>query len=358
MAKAATRRISNEELEEIKTNEELMQYSVKINSPYVALHLLNEEEGSVVIFNKNAKGEVTKATFQGKKPDFFKEKINDFLDKKVKKSVAFVVMRFLPEFDNWFNYLKEHLLNKHNIIAKRLDTERVTRILDHKLYDELDNCDLAIVNLSNLNENVAYEFGYLVKRFLNKEKMIFENIILVVNSNTDSNKIVFDINHIERIKYNSDSDDKFLEDIDNWIKNNFKSNTTALSITGSVNNEYLEITNDEIYDQPGKTGKINSIGYIFMYSLSEEKKSTIPHHRFGAVNPYENWSGWKWNLDNPKEIIGTNIGRHPLGSPTGNPKEMIKEEHWKIIIKKTNDKGIFINEYTNEKKEFPRYKDK
>ncbi len=85
MGKAATRSISNEELEEIKSNKELMQYSIKINSPYVALRLSNEEEGSIVTFNKNAKGEITKATFQGKKPDFFKEKINDFLDKKVKK---------------------------------------------------------------------------------------------------------------------------------------------------------------------------------------------------------------------------------------------------------------------------------
>ncbi len=264
-------------------------------------------------------------------------------------------MRFLPEFDNWFNYLKEHLLNKHNIIAKRLDTERVTRILDHKLYDELDNCDLAIVNLSNLNENVAYEFGYLVKRFLNKEKMIFKNIILVVNSNTDSNKIVFDINHIERIKYNSDSDDKFLINIDNWIKNNFKSTTANLNVMSCDNDEYLEITNDEIYDQPGSTGKINNIAYIFMYGLSEGKKSEIPHHRFGTVYPYENWSGWKWNLDNLKEIIGTNIGRHPLGSPTGNPKEMINEEHWKVTIKKSKDKGIFVSNYINEKKTSPRY---
>lgn len=104
--------------------------------------------------------------------------------------------------------------------------------------------------------------------------------------------------------------------------------TNALAVTAcDKKDEYVEITDDEIYDSEGGTGEINSIAFIYMYTLPETQK---PDHEMSSF--YK----WEWNLSNRKKIIGFN-NAWDLDNP--------KREYWKITIEKTKFKGIFVSNH-------------
>ncbi|WP_339046359.1 hypothetical protein [Spiroplasma endosymbiont of Colias croceus] len=46
--------------------------------------------------------------------------------------------------------------------------------------------------------------------------------------------------------------------------------TPTLTIIACNNDTPLEITNNDIYDEPGNTGKIDKIAFTFMYALPKE----------------------------------------------------------------------------------------
>ncbi|MGL5268447.1 MAG: hypothetical protein ACRC8P_01565 [Spiroplasma sp.] len=108
--------------------------------------------------------------------------------------------------------------------------------------------------------------------------------------------------------------------------------TNTLAVTACNKDEYLEITNDEIYDQPGSTGKIDNIAFIYIYALPKNEK---PDHSIESFH----WT-WDWNLKNRKEIIGLNHAKN---------LDNQKTEYWKITIQKTKSKGIFVS---NHKKSY------
>lgn len=108
--------------------------------------------------------------------------------------------------------------------------------------------------------------------------------------------------------------------------------TPTLTIV-ACNDTPLEITNDDIYDEPGSTGKINNICLTFMYALPKNKK---PYY-----SP-EDFNRWHWNLDNRFKIIGnSHAGSLYLNHP---------DEYWQLTLQKTKEKGIYVSEYQKSEK--------
>ncbi|MGL5268596.1 MAG: hypothetical protein ACRC8P_02375 [Spiroplasma sp.] len=111
--------------------------------------------------------------------------------------------------------------------------------------------------------------------------------------------------------------------------------TNTLAVTACNKNEYLKLTNDEIFSSPsypgksGYPGKLIDLSKTFMLELWEKEKS------WWALDSFKSW---KWDLENRKEIIlNTRAG------PIDIPKD--KWKWWRLIIRKTKDKGIYVSDY-------------
>lgn len=102
-----------------------------------------------------------------------------------------------------------------------------------------------------------------------------------------------------------------------------------LTLTGCSNKkeQFLEITNEDIYDKPGKTGKIDDIVLMFIFAKPKKTACSV-----------ESFDPWDWNLENRKKIIGT--------SDCGDLDT--KRERWEIILQKTKDKGVYVSDWKKE----------
>lgn len=110
--------------------------------------------------------------------------------------------------------------------------------------------------------------------------------------------------------------------------------TISLNVTACGKDDYLEITNDEIFSTPGYPGKLIDLSLMFMFGLPKDEKPWW--------NP-DSFKSWGWNLENRKKItLDTHAGNIDI------PEN--KWEWWYLTIQKTKSKGIFISNYKKTNK--------
>ncbi|MDQ7982694.1 MAG: hypothetical protein REH79_00555 [Spiroplasma sp.] len=108
--------------------------------------------------------------------------------------------------------------------------------------------------------------------------------------------------------------------------------TSLVVISKSDGNPYLEITYDDMRDTngiPGNKDKLDTLAFFFIYELPDNEKPQVSIDRF-------HWS-WNW------ELVKSNT--KAIGKNSAWFSSEYKREHWKIVIQKTKDKGIFVSEY-------------
>jgi molecular chaperone HtpG len=113
---------------------------------------------------------------------------------------CFIVCPFKTKYKDVINIVKE-TLQKYDIDAKTAEEINNINILS-KVCQYIDNCDFAIVDISELNPNVMLELGLLIAR--RKPSVIIRNRASEEELNI---KVPSDIISIERIEYENISED-------------------------------------------------------------------------------------------------------------------------------------------------------
>lgn len=81
---------------------------------------------------------------------------------------CFAIMPFDEEFDSIRNLLIEEIDkmnsrdNSISITLERADQSTMSSLIPQNIHEHIKNCDIAIIDLTNQNNNVIFEFGYAV----------------------------------------------------------------------------------------------------------------------------------------------------------------------------------------------------
>lgn len=113
---------------------------------------------------------------------------------------------------------------------------------------------------------------------------------------------------------------------------------TNLNLIACGNNyDFLEITNEDIYDDDLELSKLDKLANWFLFT--EPKKSKCDKEL-----------SFNWNLSNRKKIIGKKNCSYSEYEKL-NKKWINGWEYWIINIQKTKNKGLYVFNYqmTNEK---------
>jgi nucleoside 2-deoxyribosyltransferase len=105
---------------------------------------------------------------------------------------AFVLMPFDKSFDDIYQLGIVEASEKFGISASRLDKQIFVSDMLLKIYNEIDNADFIIADMSKRNPNVFYEVGYADAK---------KKIVLLLTNNADD--IPFDLKHRPHIIYTS-----------------------------------------------------------------------------------------------------------------------------------------------------------
>ncbi len=103
---------------------------------------------------------------------------------------AFIIMPFSEEFDDIYNLGIKQVCEEQGVEASRLDEQLFHEGMLERIYQEIENCDFIIADLSDKNPNVFYELGYA--HALGK-------LCLLITKNTSD--IPFDPKHKRHIVY-------------------------------------------------------------------------------------------------------------------------------------------------------------
>ncbi len=69
-------------------------------------------------------------------------------------------MPFAPAFRYFYLFLKQHIETHHDIECRRADdVEHFTQTITKQIWEEIDNADLIIADITGGNPNVFYELG-------------------------------------------------------------------------------------------------------------------------------------------------------------------------------------------------------
>jgi nucleoside 2-deoxyribosyltransferase len=178
---------------------------------------------------------------------------------------AFVIMPFAKEFDDIFKIGIKETAKKSNINAYRLDEELFDEGMLDKIYNEIENCDFIIADLSDKNPNVFYELGYA--------HAIGKLCILITQS---AENIPFDLKHKRHIVYGNSIvhlKEQLTKNFE-WAKKEIESNKSnpfeiELKTDGSLEktDEYAEATINFMIDIENKSNKVSpEIQAIYLYS--------------------------------------------------------------------------------------------
>jgi hypothetical protein len=126
-------------------------------------------------------------------------------------SSCFVIMPFRPEFAFLWLYLERYLLDQHNIVAKRGDSDVLTKPLLEKVTTMIAEADVVIADITGRNPNVFFEIGWAHS---SKRPIIF-----ITQEDPKDNPI--DIGQFECIRYDPRQHRDFLDRLDNALRNLF-----------------------------------------------------------------------------------------------------------------------------------------
>jgi hypothetical protein len=178
---------------------------------------------------------------------------------------AFVIMPFAEEFDDLFKIGIKETAKEKGVNAYRLDEELFDEGMLDKIYNEIENSDFIIADLSDKNPNVFYELGYA--------HAIGKLCILITKS---ADNIPFDLKHKRHIVYGNSIvhlKEQLIKNID-WAKTEIEANKNnpfdvELKTIGTLENseEYAEAKIDFIFDIENKSNKVSpEIQAIYLYS--------------------------------------------------------------------------------------------
>ena len=126
-------------------------------------------------------------------------------------SSCFVIMPFAPEFTFFWLYLEKYLLEQHNIVAKRGDSEILTKPLLEKITTMIAEAEVVIADITGRNPNVFFEIGWA---HASKRSIVF-----ITQEDPKDNPI--DIGQFECIRYDLRQHREFLDRLDNALRNLF-----------------------------------------------------------------------------------------------------------------------------------------
>lgn len=178
---------------------------------------------------------------------------------------AFVIMPFSENFNDIFKIGIKDTAKENGVNAFRLDEELFDEGMVDKIYNEIENSDFIIADLSDKNPNVFYELGYA--------HAIGKLCILITKS---AENIPFDLKHKRHIVYGNSIlhlKEQLAKNID-WAKKEIELNKNnpfeiELKTDGSLEttDEYAEATINLIFDIENKSNKVSpEIQAIYLYT--------------------------------------------------------------------------------------------
>lgn len=177
-------------------------------------------------------------------------------------------MPFNSDFDDVYQLGIKETAKNNNIHAYRLDEELFDEGMLDKIYNEIEEADFIIADLSTKNPNVFYELGYA--------HSIGKLCILITK---EVENIPFDLKHKRHIVYGDsivhlqDHLDKNLKWAKKEIESQKKSPFNIELKTNSeleTNEEYAEASINLNFDIENKTNKVSpEIQGIYLYSKSD-----------------------------------------------------------------------------------------
>lgn len=96
-------------------------------------------------------------------------------------------------FDKVYNQIFKPAIERAGYMPYRVDENTISDSIVNKIFDAVQNCEMALCDLSNRNPNVLYELG--LRQAYNKP------VVLVCDDKTDK---IFDVSGISTTFYNSD----------------------------------------------------------------------------------------------------------------------------------------------------------
>jgi len=103
---------------------------------------------------------------------------------------AFVLMPFSETFDDVYNIGIKEAAAQVGVVARRLDEQMFNEGMLERIYQQIDDADIIIADMSGRNSNVFYEVGYAHAK---------DKICILLTSDVDD--IPFDLKHRRHIIY-------------------------------------------------------------------------------------------------------------------------------------------------------------
>lgn len=125
---------------------------------------------------------------------------NELNDKGTTNKRCFVMMPISDQgdypsghFDKVYNQIFKPAIQDAGYIPYRVDENTISDSIINKIFDAVQNCEMALCDLSNRNPNVLYELG--LRQAYNKP------VVLVCDDKTEK---IFDVSGISTVFYKSD----------------------------------------------------------------------------------------------------------------------------------------------------------
>ena len=226
---------------------------------------------------------------------------------KEKELFAFVVMPFLPEFDDIYKFGIKEPAAELGIIAERVDEQIYTEGILERIYRQIEVADIIIADMSAMNSNVFYEVGYAH----GKEKLC----ILLTK---DAKDIPFDLKHKRHIVYNGaikELKQSLLKELE-WAKNEIE----------NVSKSQIKVDVKKIYGNLEKTKYIATAEVDFQIDLLNDTNKTSAE--IEAIYFYSG-NGWALYQDG-KECSSTSadIPDFPLRHFITPPLKKLHKNSW------------------------------
>ena len=81
-----------------------------------------------------------------------------------RKIKCFVIMPFAGEFNNTWESIQEVCVKDCDLDVARADVRNLRPKLPDNIFHHIDESDITIIDVSHLNPNVLFEFGYAAAR--------------------------------------------------------------------------------------------------------------------------------------------------------------------------------------------------
>lgn len=130
-------------------------------------------------------------------------------DEKLK---CFVIMPFSDEFQLIWEAIKDVGIKDCHLNVTRADSHTKQPLLTENVFSHIDDCDLVVIDITGLNLNVIFEFGYAV----NKKKYI------IAISQEEAKNLPADLRNYLYLPYNKDQLEEFKIDLKNRYREELK----------------------------------------------------------------------------------------------------------------------------------------